>query len=190
RLRRRANLRYSFPGDSFGVPVIRPERPNQVALAGVPCLYWWEGDFPTAIGSLQRCAQLLHNLKASRPRSPARAALAARPVHRVVRLALLLPGDDVRFRRADDIKQLLLLSRRDLEFVQGLLELLGHHAPLFLADVQMNVGFLHRLSGVLAWPTGHSTDHLRHLELKVRRRRSLPAGVNGGILVQFLIRHE
>ncbi len=25
------------------LPVIRPERPNHVALAGVPCLYWWEG---------------------------------------------------------------------------------------------------------------------------------------------------
>ena len=36
----------------------------------------------------------------------------------MVRLALILPDDDVAFRRADDIKQLLLLSRRDLEFVQ------------------------------------------------------------------------
>ena len=69
------------------------------------------------------------------PRSPARGALAARPVHSVVRLALLLPGDDVGFRRADDIKQLLLLSRRDLECVQGFLELLGHHAPLLFTDV-------------------------------------------------------
>ncbi len=65
-----------------------PERPNQIALAGVLCLCWWEGDFPTAMGSLKRCAQLPRNLKASRQRSPARGALVARPVHRVVRLEL------------------------------------------------------------------------------------------------------
>jgi uncharacterized protein (DUF2147 family) len=71
--------------------------------------------------------------------SPARGSLAARPVYRAVRLALRLPGDDVGFSRADDIKQLLLLSRWDLEFVQGFLELLGHHAPFLLTDVQMSV---------------------------------------------------
>ena len=51
----------------------------------------------------------------------------------------LLPDDYVSLRFADHIKQILLLGRRDLEFVQGFLELLGHHAPLFLADVQMSM---------------------------------------------------
>ncbi len=47
----------------------------------------------------------------------------------------LLPHDYVSLRIADHIEQLLLLGRRNLEFIQGFLELLGHHVPLFFADV-------------------------------------------------------
>ncbi len=52
---------------------------------------------------------------------------------------LLLPNDYVSFRFADHIEQLLLFGRRDFKFVQGFLELLGHHVPFFLADVQMSM---------------------------------------------------
>jgi len=93
------------------------------------------------------------------------------------------PDDNIRFRLADNIKQLLLLCCRNLELVQGLLKLLGHHIPLALADIQKSVRLVHRLSGVLAWATADLADQLRNLELEIWWQRTLAARSDGRILV-------
>ena len=63
------------------------------------------------------------------------APLVAPPVHCVVRLARLLPHNNIILGFSDDLEQFFLFRGRNFELVQGFLEFRSHYLPLFLANI-------------------------------------------------------
>jgi hypothetical protein len=106
---------------------------------------------------------------------------------RSVRLGHLFPHNNIGFGFSDDLEQFLLLGSGNLELVQGFLEFCSHDIPLFLANIQVRVGVLHRLSRVLARSGTDLANQLGDLKLEIGRRRIFSPGIDCRILVQRLV---
>jgi len=101
-----------------------------------------------------------------------------------------LANDDVTIGALNNRPQLRLLGRRNLEFVERLLQVIHESIPLFGRDVQVLMRVAHGAPRVFLRATGRPANHFGDVILEAGWRHLVVGFVHGGVCIEAGVGHD